>query len=151
MNKFLSGRDYSKAKKIKDIIPDSFYDNLDADLKKSYKCSNYNKRVRLRAVYFDFLKLMIDDCIEHNTKFISPHQIGFSVCIRKQHKLKTKSILKRIDKVYTDVDLIASEGNIYEMVLVAVHLPRKKWNVRIGYHDYKRIMKHVNEGKRYFK
>jgi len=145
---------YKFAKKIRDVIPDEFVESLGIDtstLNRKY-CRRRSKRnAYVRNVFFDFLRLMIDDCIENNHKFISPNKEYFSVYIRLKKEGERKRILSRIDKVYVDMDILASDGKIYEFILYSKSLhPQWFRNIRIGHHKYKELMQQVNKGRRYF-
>lgn len=145
---------YRFAKKIKDVVPDTFVESLKIDtssLNKAY-CRRRSKRnAYVRGVFFDFLRLLIDDCITNNHRFISPNREYFAVYIREKNKGEQERILGRVSKVYIDMDILGSDGKVYEFVLYSKFLhPNWYRQIRIGHHKYKELMVKVNNGKRYF-
>lgn len=96
------------------------------------------------------MKLMIDDCIKNNHKFISPNKDYFSIYIRLKNEGERKRILRRSDRVYLDMDILASDGKIYEFVIYSKLLSPRLRQIRIGHHKYKELTQEVNNGRRYF-
>lgn len=147
--------DHSDARKIGDILNDQFIESLGIDTRTLNKLPNRNRRFRnvyVRCVFFDFLKLMIDDCIKNNHVFISPNKDYFTIQIREKPRQEQKRLLKRTSRTYTRVNIIKSNGKFYEFVLKSRHLPGKKHRkIRVGHHKYMEIIDNVNNGKRYFK
>ena len=144
--------DYSNSKKIHSIIPKSLV--ASTPVKKSQidpKAYQHSKDRMFRNIFYDFLKMVIDDCIENNDKFVSPNMQSFSVYIREKATAEKHRLLKTSAEVYRNVDIIKSDGKFYEFVLVSRWLRGSKYRkIRIGHSKYKEIVKKVNEGKRYF-
>lgn len=154
MRKFNRNYNYDNAAKINDIIPFDFCDGL--NIKCSQIDNNFNrgKRVKRRFVqriFFDFLKLVIDDCINRNAKFISPSRYWWALYIKEKRKKSLEQIVKN-GKTYNDVDFIRSDGKIYEFVFYSPYLiKRRRYRaVRIGWKKYKELVQKVNDGMRYF-
>lgn len=144
--------DYYEAAKIADLVPDHWITKQDIDA--STWGLRGNKREiskRCRAVFIDFLGLVIKDCIENNVRFYSPGNRNFQLFINEKPAWETEKIYKKIKKVYRHVDLIGSDGKIYQFVLYSRFIGYKAYRpVRIGQKDYRRIVELVNAGKRYF-
>lgn len=137
--------DYTRAIKIKTLIPNHYLDKIGI---KGRKKDTY---ARARSVFFDFMRLVIDDCIENNNKFFSPNKQYFVLYINEKSRKQHEVIFKKIDKVYKGVDLIKSNGKIYQFVFYSRNLQGKKYlPVRIGHHKYLEMVDKVNKGKRYF-
>ena len=147
--------DYSNARKIKDVFPDMFIESLGIDTRKLMHLPERGKRFRntyIRAVFFDFLRIMIHDCIENNSVFVSPNLESFKILIREKPMKEQKRLMKRTSRTYTRVNLIKSHGKFYEFVLKSRHFEGKKHRkIRIGHHKYMQLLDRVNSGKRYFK
>jgi hypothetical protein len=145
--------DYSRASRIKDILPDEFCDSLDI---KSYQIKAVHTRGRrvkrrlVRVVFYDFLKLLLDELMENNHRFISPSKEYFVFFIRE----KSKESVRRIygNGIYRAVDPVRSEGKIYEY-FIEFHFGGRviRRPVRISYKRYMELVKRVNNGQRYFK
>lgn len=144
---------YKNAAKINDIIPADFVSTLDIPndaIKTRFNRGARVKKQFAQKIFFRFLSLMIDNCMENNTRFISPSRYWFSICIKEINKGNRNRILKN-RKIYQDVDLIASDFKIYEFVLRSSYLKGYNQNrrIRIGYAKYKDLVKKVNTGTRY--
>lgn len=137
--------DYSNAIKLRHIISDNFCNTI----KKDFKTKKHDKKKVIRGIFLEFIKLMIEDLIEHNYRFRSPNKEGFSIRIQEKHECGVNQIIAS-GKTYLDVDLIASDAKIYEFAFFSIHL--KYWNrkIRIGHSTYKKLVQKVNQGRRYF-
>jgi uncharacterized membrane protein YheB (UPF0754 family) len=146
-------RSYKNAAKINDIIPEDFVKTLKITndvIKTRFNRGSRVKKQFAQKIFFRFLSLMIDDCIENNSKFVSPSRYWFAVYIKQINNGNRNRILKN-RKIYTDVDLIASDFKIYEFVLRSSYLKGYNQNrrIRIGYKKYKELVSKVNKGSRY--
>ncbi len=135
--------DYSQALRLKDLSNDHHCKKFDLSV------APYRKGKRARAIAVAFLKLVTTDAIENNTVFISPNKDSFSLSIREKSQKSISHILKKISKAYTTVDLIKSDGKIYEFMLYQKGIPGRCRTLRIGYSDYQKLITEVNNGKRY--
>ena len=145
---------YERASKIKDLFPEEFCDSLflkpdEMNVKVSH--GKVRKHRYIRRIFFDFLKLMIEDCIENNSKFTAPCYPTFQVFIKEKPDFEVKKILRR--KAYKMVDLVESDFKIYEFTFFSpyMHKGNQYRSIRISYTHYKQLAQKVNEGKRYFK
>lgn len=141
--------DYTGCAGIKNILPVAWFEKQHIDSSRmKYKGRKTHVYRRLRAVFFDFIKLVVDDCIEHNSMFTSPGPKEFSIYITEKTDKEVLSILKR--GAYKDVDVINADGKIYQFYIRSTHIGPLMWrHVRIGYRRYWEMAKRVNEGKRY--
>ena len=136
--------DYSRAIKIRSIVPDHFIDSL------GMKGKRIDIGKQCRALFFDFLRLVVDDCIENNNKFNSPNRKTFSIAIREKSEWECEHILNNIDKKYKDVDVLRSSGKFYHFVFHSLYVGVKAHRpIRISFGRYKQLIKNVNQGKRY--
>lgn len=105
----------------------------------------------MRKLFMDFIKLVVDDCIENNHKFLSPNQKYFFIYIREKREPEYQFIMNKITKCYTGVDLIKSDAKIYEFVLYSKYL-HPKWfrQIRISHYKYMTLIDKVNKGRRYW-
>lgn len=147
-------RSYRTAAKINDVIDEPFVHTL--DIPNSAIQAKFNRGIRVKKqfaqkIFFAFLKLLIDDCIQNNAKFVSPTRFWFAIYIKEINRNNRKRILKT-KGIYENVDLIKSDFKIYEFVLRSSYLTGYNRNrrIRIGYNKYKELVEAVNEGKRYF-
>ncbi len=105
---------------------------------------------RCRAVFIDFLGLLMDDLIENNNRFTSPNRYWFQIYVCEKSKKETFMKLRR-NGVYNDVDIIKSDAKLYHFRLFSNYIGPKRYRaVRIGYQRYKKMVKKVNGGMRYF-
>jgi hypothetical protein len=144
---------YKNAAKIHDLINEEFVKTL--NIPNEAIKTKFNRGIRVKTqfaqkIFFRFLALVIDRCMEQNGKFISPSRYWFAIYIKEINKGNRNRILRN-RKIYTDVDLIASDFKIYEFVLRSSYLRGYDQNrrIRIGYRKYKELVKKVNNGNRY--
>lgn len=146
--------DYSKAAKLTDLFEEKFLDEL--DLKTSQITGvkfNRGKRVKMmfiRNVFTYFLSLLIEECIEYNSKFLFNGKYWFYIYIKKITSGNFQRIMK--NGTYKKVDLIASDFKIYQFIFYSVYLPRgdRYRRIMINYNLYDKLIEKVNNGKRYF-
>lgn len=141
--------DYSDAATIRDVIPDTLVKRVPIQ-KKSVPSYTGHKGKVVRAIFLDFLQLLMDELIRTNAVFQSPNLETFQVFIREKSYAEQRR-LRASTKIYQDVDLIASMGKIYEFVLMSRFLPGSKYRkIRISYNRYKDLIKAVNGGMFYY-
>lgn len=105
---------------------------------------------RCRAVFYEFLKLVIDDCAATNCRFWSPGQKKFALYICEKNELETEIILRK--GTYKYVDFLRSDGLIYQFFIYSRWLTQIRYRpVRIAYKRYQQIAEGVNDGKRYMR
>lgn len=156
--------DYSNAATINDVLPLEFCQSLQiqaSQVQAKYKNGKRVKRQYVQKIFYDFLKLIIDECMQKNVCFISPTVPYFAIYIKKKMDWETGRILKR-GKTYNNVDLIESDCLIYEFVFFmnlrkgigrnANPLNRlKRYRaIRIGHTKYMELIDRVNKGQRYY-
>lgn len=146
-------RDYSDAAKINDIIPEEFVKKL--IIPNDAIPNKFNRGIRVKKqfaqkIFFRFLKIIIDECIQKNVRFISPSRYWFTIFIKEINSGNRKRILKN-KEIYKEVDLIKSDFKIYEFVLRSSYLIGRLNNrrIRIAYQKYKELIQMVNNGMRY--
>lgn len=144
--------DYTDAKKIKDVIPIRFTRKLELSKEMKAFYQKTGKRDRyIRGVFFDFLKIMIEDLIENNHVFVTPNMVSYKIFIKEKHPTEQAIIRGNLGRKYKCIDPIASDGKSYEMILRSRDIPRLKYRkIRIGNSHYQQIIEKVNQGKRYF-
>jgi hypothetical protein len=135
--------DYSHAVVMKELITDEHAKHFDINIKPSYRGK------KARAIFADFMCLVIDDLIENGGTFMSPNKVPIWIFIKEQNKISQKRILSNISKIYTEVDLMKSNGKFYEFVLRQSSIPGRFRSIRIGHSKYKKLIKAVNNGARY--
>jgi hypothetical protein len=146
--------DYSKAAKLTDLFDEKFLDEL--DLKTSQITGvkfNRGKRVKLmfvRNVFTFFLALLIQECIQHNYKFLFNGKHWFYIFIKRINNGNFNRIMK--NGTYKRVDLIASDFKIYQFVFYSKYLPAgdRYRRININYDKYNELIDQVNQGKRYY-
>lgn len=134
--------DYSHAVRLPHLITDEYAKKWNLKAKPVWKGK------RARSIFCAFMKLVIEDMIENGNVFISPNIDHFRLFI-KEKTIDSRRMILQNGKTYTDVDLIKSDGKIYEFVLSQSKIPGKFRSVRISYTEYKKVIKKVNEGMRY--
>lgn len=145
---------YEKAAKIKDLFPEAFCEGLflkPAEMNVKATDGKLRKQRYIRRIFFDFLKIMIEDCIENNSKFTAPCYPTFRVFIKEKPDFEVRKILEK--NTYKMVNLVESDFKIYEFCFYSPYLKRKNRyrNIRVGYKHYNQLAEKVNQGKRYFK
>jgi len=141
--------DYSDAAVLKDVIPDALVRKVPIVKKKVPSYTGHKGKV-VRAVFLDFLQILMDELIKTNAVFQSPNLETFQVFIREKSYAEQRR-LRASTKIYQDVDLIASMGKIYEFVLMSGSLPDSKYRkIRISYSRYKDLVKAANGGMFYY-
>lgn len=141
--------DYSMASKIGNIIPDAWLKKQKIDTSKmKYGGKKMHAFRRCRSLFFEFLRLVIDDCIQTNCRFWSPGQKKWALYICEKTALEIDIILKK--GIYEFVDVIKSEGLIYQFFIYSRWIGQiRNRPVRIGYSKYRELAERVNRGKRY--
>ncbi len=147
-------RSYRTASKINNIVSEDFVKSL--EIPNNVIQTKFNRGTRVKKqfaqkIFFRFLKIIIQECITNNVKFISPSRYWFAIYIKEVNNANKKRILKT-KGIYNNVDLISSDFKIYEFVLRSSYLTGYNQNrrIRISYNKYKELVEEVNLGKRYF-
>jgi len=147
--------DYSNASLMTDFFSEEFLEkvNIKQDQISEVKYKR-GKRVRLmlcRNVFSVFLQILINDCIENNTKFLFRGRYWFYIYIKKITPGNFNRIIN--NGIYKTVNLIDSDFSIYEFVFYSVYLNlgERFRRIRINYDTYQELIKKVNNGKRYYK
>lgn len=141
-------RDLSEATKLRGILPDPFLDELEFKRAAIGK-GRREQRKKMRALFVEFLKLVIDDCIQRNVRFYSPTRNRVEVYITEKTDKEIFTKFKR--GLYGDVDLIKSDAKVYQLYFFSHFIgPRPFRKCRMGYTKYKEVMAKVNKGMRYY-
>lgn len=143
MRKWNSKYDYSNAITLVDLLPDEDCERWEVCGRKMHRGK------KARAIFGDFLAIMLDDIIENGNVYYAPIVEELRIYIQHQKRANVERILRNSSKIYKDVDLIKSDGKFYEFVLYSRSIPGKYRSIRINYKKYKQIIKKVNEGMRY--
>lgn len=140
--------DYQNTKKTRDLLPDEFLDNMESCVHARIGVGKRQQRERMRACFVDFMKLVIDDCMQNETVFLGPNMPRVRILICEKN---IEYVIKRLKGgAYTDTNIIKSDGKFYEFRFHCSALNPRPWNpVMIGYKKYKELVQLVNSGKRY--
>lgn len=146
-------RSYRDAAKINEIISEDFVRKL--EIPNEVIATKFNRGIRVKKqfaqkIFFRFLKIIIEECMLKNVRFVSPSRFWFSIYIKEMNKNNRQRILKN-KEIYKDVELINSDFKLYEFVLFSSYLKGFNNNrrIRIAYQKYKELIRLVNKGKRY--
>ena len=146
-------RSYKNAAKINDVISEDFVRKL--DIPNEVIQTKFNRGIRVKKqfaqkIFFRFLKIIIEECINKNVRFVSPSRFWFSIYIKEMSQGNKNRILRN-KKIYNNVDLIKSDFKIYEFVLRSGYLQgsNKYRRIRISYAKYQELIEKVNNGSRY--
>jgi hypothetical protein len=146
---------YDKDDKLTSFYDTEFLEKLDL---KAEQMENLvfkrGKRVKLsftRSVFVAFMKLVVDDCIKNDVKFVAPGKAWFYIYISKTPDANVERIIRT--NIYKDVDMFASGFSVYEFTFYSVYLPQgnRYRSIRIGYKKYKDVIAKANTGFRYAK
>lgn len=141
---------YDKATRLKDVFTQGFVRGLGI----SSKHMNTPRRgiVRQTAyvyrIFAEALNEIVNRCIDEDLSFRGIDD-SFRIDIRKKSKADMDRIM-RISNIYSNVDLIESEFNIYEFIFYSFGYKRYA-SIRISRAKYHRMVDLVNKGKRYLK
>lgn len=145
--------DYSNATKFRDLFSDEFLESLEIKNEQlTHVVFKRGKRVHLefiRSVFTAYMKAIVQDCMDNNTKFIAPGRFWFTIYIAKISDSNLNRILK--SGIYKNVDLLRSEFNIYQFMFYSPYLKKSdnKRRIRINYPKYNELIEKVNNGRRY--
>lgn len=104
------------------------------------------KQILCRNVFNMFFQIVIDDIIDNDVVFYAPVSPHFKIYIKEKNGLEMRRIFNN-PKIYTDTDLIKTNGRIYSVRFTLPYVrERRNREIRINYVDYKRIVKKANEG-----
>lgn len=142
---------YLYAIKTKDLIDKNFAKTVKVDGKMMTDSNTYRGKMRtVTSSFFYMMRLITDDCIDNNATFISPVQQWFKIFLAVKSEKAMDIVFKKMGKTYTDVNLVRSEGKIYEFKVTSPFFKaRFVMPARIGYTSYKKIVEKVNNGFRY--
>lgn len=146
-------RSYRNSAKINQIIAEDFVRKL--EIPNEVIATKFNRGIRVKKqfaqkIFFRFLKIIIEECLHKNVRFISPSRFWFSIFIKEMNQVNRQRILKN-KEIYKEVDLISSDFKLYEFVLRSSYLRGYKNNrrIRIAYQKYRELIQLVNKGQRY--
>ena len=128
--------DYSHAVKLGEIITPEFVESLPIRHLKNCKRAEHRGKF-VRGIFATFLGLVQEHLIDHNEKFVAPVYPVTAYYIQDKRHIDMQRILKQCE-VYRDVDLLATRGRMYEMVVYsrAFRGRRTKLPIRMDYKRY---------------
>jgi hypothetical protein len=144
---------YVNAPGIRTLFPNGVFKKI--EIKNEWTGSKNNRGAKvkdpfIRAIFMDFLKIVVQDCIERNVKFIAPVLGSFSIFISEKSKEAVRRDLNA-KGIYENVDPIASEFRIYQFSVKNRNAKRLFWPVRISNNIYSQIVDRVNKGQKYLR